>query len=143
MGKEMAPHSRAEDNSLGVLNSELPEGPPTLLYGGDYMVRTPRRNPSSPSWGSGLSHPLTSRLCCSKSQSGLAERAMGERAAGGPERGRPPRSPPHRLPQGRPRVGTSCLRGAWERPATVPGDAQPTAWGEGVLSDSLPRGSCL
>lgn len=57
---------------------------------------------------------------------------MGEWAAEGLERGRPPQSPPHRLSQGRPCVGTSCLKGAWERPARVPGGAQPTAWGEGA-----------
>lgn len=68
---------------------------------------------------------------------------MGEWAAEGLERGRPPQSPPHRLSQGRPCVGTSCLKGAWERPARIPGGAQPTAWGEGALSDSLPRRSCL
>lgn len=51
LGKEMAPHLRTEDNSLGILNSELPEGPPTLLYSRDYMVRNPRRNPYQPQLG--------------------------------------------------------------------------------------------
>lgn len=46
----MAPHLRTEDNSLGVLNSELPEGPPTLLYGREYMVKNPRRKLSHPTY---------------------------------------------------------------------------------------------
>lgn len=70
----MVPHLRTEDNSLGVLNSELPEGPPTLLYGREYMVKNPRRKPPQPQLGKWALPPHLPRgSAAARARAGLAE----------------------------------------------------------------------
>lgn len=135
---------QTEDNSPGVLNSQLPEdsrpssmgGPQEHRPGGE--SRSPSRIPTLPSWGS-PTHSLTSRLAAAAARPGSARRVT--------ENALLPRDQSAGARRARP-TAFSRAAPSWERPASTGrgsaqpaslGAPQPTAWREGLQSDARPQ----
>lgn len=121
MGKEMAPHLRAEDKSLGVLDSELPEGPPTLLYGRDLWSGLQGATPAAPAGEVGSPTHLPRGSAAARARAGWPSERRENGQQGDRSAGALPGARPTDFPRAAP---------AWERPASEGrGSAQPQSQG--------------
>lgn len=138
MGKETA-LLRTEDNSSGVLNSELPEDPHSTLWQGLRGRESKPYPRPAPARETGLFHPLTSRLCCSERDPGTAKQVTENGLQRDGSAGARPKARPTALP-GPPLRGNVLPRRGVGEPSGFPGGAQATAWSEGLRSDCPPTG---